>query len=732
MEQTGLDHGSADAARLEGQLPRKRQRVPVACGLCRARKSKCDGLRPKCSSCTTQGTECSYAQAAAFVSSAAVPKSYLDLVEARLAKVERDIHKLNSQFGGISLAPETDASGPDAESWSDVQGSAAGDDRSGSFFSLDATDGVGTIELTDEQDSAYFGPSSNIAFTRALRRALSSFMRDKPTTPASPLSVSRPQSPALRMASDAWLFSNQRPASESHNLPPEAEMVQLIRHYFSDTSLLFPFIHEDTFRATYRVARASNFRRVRQSWLSLLYMVLAIAATTNSQADMDGPTRAARAEAFFTRAKSLSLNQMIAGAGVEITQVMLLMTQFLQGSQRSAKTWMIHGLAVNAAFQLGLQSEEALNKFEPLEREIRLRTWHHCVILDRSLSMTLGRPPSIPEKYVRVPLPRHNGPMQHFVWSTEENSTLFFNATITLYRITQTVIDTLYGCNLGETAVSSTASTANAASSTVQIEQQLLEWESSLTPPLKIVRVEELLQGDGPELPKKLRAIITLRYHNLRILAHRPMLEQLLGVLALSNKTDPRHDANMLWQFGARSITICFQSAEAIIGIVDTATRSASGLLGAWWFSLYFIFNAALAVAAVLLSDQVGHSPETYPTCPPLSIRAERQLQVLNQAIECMPLLDSGNPVLVEKCTKFLSGLVCCLRQGLAATAAGPSLSPAGAAAAADAIGNLSAEGFASVDPQLAGLKFTPDGINSVDFQLLSFLGNDGTRDLFW
>lgn len=325
--------------------------------------------------------------------------------------------------------------------------------------------------------------------------------------------------------------------------------------------------------------------------------------------------------------------------------------------------------------------------------------------------------------------------MQQFVWSNEEVSTLFFNATITLYRITQTVIDSLYGCNLGETPVAGTASTANAASSTVQIEQQLLDWESSLTPPLKLVKVEELSQGGGPELPKRLRAILTLRYHNLRILAHRPILDRLLAVLGLSNKPDLRHDANMLWQFGARSKTICFQSAEAIIGIVDTATRSTGSqgeLLGAWWFSLYFLFNAALAVAAVLLSDQVRCSAtDAYAACPSgSSIPAERQLQVLSQAVGCMPLLDSGNPILVEKCTKFLSGLLYCLRRGLAATtAAGPSSPPAAAAAAE----NFSAEqGFASVDPQLAGMKFTPDGVDSADFHLLSFLNDDGTRDLFW
>ena len=65
---------------------------------------------------------------------------------------------------------------------------------------------------------------------------------------------------------------------------------------------------------------------------------------------------------------------------------MLLMTQYLQGTQRSIKTWAFHGLAVKAAFQLGLHSEQALRRFEPLEREVRIRTWYGCVVLDRYVS----------------------------------------------------------------------------------------------------------------------------------------------------------------------------------------------------------------------------------------------------------------------------------------------------------------------------------------------------------
>lgn len=71
-------------------------------------------------------------------------------------------------------------------------------------------------------------------------------------------------------------------------------------------------------------------------------------------------------------------------------QVMLLMTQYLQGTQRSIKTWAIHGLAVKGAFQLGLHSEQVLQRFGPLEREIRRRVWYGCVVLDRFADLLLS------------------------------------------------------------------------------------------------------------------------------------------------------------------------------------------------------------------------------------------------------------------------------------------------------------------------------------------------------
>ncbi|KXJ93613.1 hypothetical protein Micbo1qcDRAFT_161608, partial [Microdochium bolleyi] len=56
------------------------------------------------------------------------------------------------------------------------------------------------------------------------------------------------------------------------------------------------------------------------------------------------------------------------------------------------------------AIGLGLQSSRAPDGLTELELEVRRRTWYGCVQMDMTVSMTLGRPPSI---YMTedVPLP---------------------------------------------------------------------------------------------------------------------------------------------------------------------------------------------------------------------------------------------------------------------------------------------------------------------------------------
>ncbi|OBT95519.1 hypothetical protein VE01_05251 [Pseudogymnoascus verrucosus] len=73
------------------RVKRKRLRVPVACFSCRALKTKCDGNKPVCSTCSSNGGDCQYSSSGISTSSAVVMvnQQYLHSLEERLAKLER-------------------------------------------------------------------------------------------------------------------------------------------------------------------------------------------------------------------------------------------------------------------------------------------------------------------------------------------------------------------------------------------------------------------------------------------------------------------------------------------------------------------------------------------------------------------------------------------------------------------------------------------------------------------
>jgi hypothetical protein len=68
--------------------------------------------------------------------------------------------------------------------------------------------------------------------------------------------------------------------------------------------------------------------------------------------------------------------------------MLLLTSMYLQGTEHSVATWNVHGLAVKAAYQLGLHSPDALQQYSMPKRELRKRVWYGCVVFDRWASQT--------------------------------------------------------------------------------------------------------------------------------------------------------------------------------------------------------------------------------------------------------------------------------------------------------------------------------------------------------
>ncbi|KAF2755031.1 hypothetical protein EJ05DRAFT_503342 [Pseudovirgaria hyperparasitica] len=670
MSDTSSRAASKKADGDDGQeQPNKRRRIALACSACRARKSRCDGARPKCGLCRDLGFECTYVQAASSTN-VIVGKEYFSSLEDRVQHIEdtldgfrTSINDLNLNITGRPVKPDVPRTAePDNDHMMEPD-TAVGDDQINEVFALG--DGFRAME----QETGFFGPSSNIAFLRHIAKAVGKVKKapNQLPTPASVesdnldggvLEIQRPGSPIRQV------FHTQR--IDVFTLPSNQETLGYIERYFDDPGFLYPFLHKPTFLATYHEMRKRDPREVPRTWLGLLNVVMTMATATKQPFDRNSSNSEERfkeAEKFFKRGMMLCQRPMMRGTSVEVVQFCLLASMYLQGSQKSIEAWTIHGLAVKAAFQLGLHSREASHKYTGMQRALRSRAWFGCVLVDRTLSMTFGRPAAIPDDYIRVdlpePWPEYEPPSAN---RTVKDSTIFMNMTIQLYRYMWQAIDELYQKNLGSDMPLPLQQTV---ASMLRIDNDMSTWEEALPSHLRL-RSSQTIALDMHKPPmhhvatsdERLSFLLTLRYHNVRLLIHRPLLAKFLDVCAISG--GDATEIAILNQHGAASLHVNIRSAAEIIESIHAAAHSASKrpTLGAWWFSLYYTFNAAL----VLFASLVVVRPENLDAPPVTEETITLAKESLGKALEIMAVLDKGN-VMVDRCAQYLGPLVAFINQ---------------------------------------------------------------------
>lgn len=367
-------------------------------------------------------------------------------------------------------------------------------------------------------------------------------------------------------------------------LPHESQVLELAQDYFGNTGYLFPYIHADTFFKVYQGMKEDDFRSVNMSWLALFNMIMANAMCSRTDDRVSFDDRVSASEVFYQRAVGLTNQRNMQGTNLEMVQYLLLMAQYLQGTQRTVLTYAVHGQAVRSAFQIGLQSEEVNKRFPPLEQEARKRTWFACMLLDRTLSMTFGRPGSVPDRYIRMEHPKHiHEWTNHYVPAAEPTLCLdFYNATIDLYRTTWNVIDILYGQNLGKNGANE--ETSALIQYVVRFEQDLDDWVARLPEALKPVPHDWM---GGPSNAARLRTILSMRYFNLKCLLHRPIVMKLLdnGGRDFDTRREETESFNemLVWQ----SVSSIVDSSTRIITLLSRL-GSQKASVGAYWFSLYY------------------------------------------------------------------------------------------------------------------------------------------------
>ena len=601
-----------------------------------------------------------------------MPKDYVSGLEDRLKVVERMMERHDNLLTGHLAACGRPRSIDTGRSIPDLPSRDGGIRLDASRLEdgdADApTDGMG-ITFVDERSSAFFGESSNITFVRHLLRAAEntkhedsgrkiSSVHDDPQTEHHVMEVAGELSPLT-------CEIDQRLDASATVLPSADEMEQLMSVYFDIYGLLFPFLHEPTFMQIYNDFKASGFRKVSRTWLGVLNMIFAMASNIDRKTTPSAKERFEKAHTFYSRAIALCSAASRRTVTLDIVHYLLLVVLYLQGTQRSIQTWSIHGLLVRTAIALGLHCDYAAQRVSPIQQEIRRRTWHTMYCLDKVLSVTFGRPGAITEDLMRIPLPMSWPATPNAASSpgTKQDIADFLGYSVRLYQIMGKSVAQQYNNNIGASGFEMDELTSIQVAG--EIRAELRRWLSDLPESLSICEV------DSPELiqtskQNKLRTILTLRYHNMNILIHRPLLSAVLRYLAA---IDPKSAEPLPYkaQLSMAEANECIASSQSTISIIHhvlTNVESKDNNLGVWFFTLYYCKYPTLAPEKQTLADSRPVFTATMMLCSHMLWAQHGGVHngqaiiatdcgFMKKAIEALRKLDDKNP-LVQLCLKYI------------------------------------------------------------------------------
>ena len=380
------------------------------------------------------------------------------------------------------------------------------------------------VASVDPQDKSYFGESSAFDFMTKL-----SSPEGDPTKGL--VAAAQRQGPGSVAASSLAMSSPSGPIFEGLVLGPGTEELfglphrfvadRLVDAYFKFRHPMNSYLHEETFRRRYArlwLSEELGGEEATENNLAWFGLVDLIFAFGSDHVQVAGRPSVDRAR-LFKRAKTLVFAGLLQAGSIELVQALLLMGQYLHGSLELNNCWTVVGLAIRMAQGLGLHLEAGNFTSDIIEQEVRKRVWWSCFIIDRVLSMKVGRPPTIhdgPGIKVGMPLAvddeylsTREGEIP--VQPPEIPSKLdFMNQVIPQCRLLERICETLYNEGQVEDSKQRLTNLPKLLTMSIQLDGELVTWQQTLPAHL---RADSEVPGWHFDLQ---RNTLLLRYATLR------------------------------------------------------------------------------------------------------------------------------------------------------------------------------------------------------------------------
>ncbi|CAG7981568.1 unnamed protein product [Penicillium nalgiovense] len=386
--------------------PGARLRCRRACDSCKRRKQKCNGEQP-CTICVQRHkeSECHFSDRPARLLKPDAKDSTMLLSERMAASPQRE-----TAMDRLLNSLEDQGMNIERQEKDEKEGTAP-------------VPKVARLLRDGQGKFMYIGDSASLSFLQSLRRVVTS-------------SIGRCEFTEDNSRHSMLEAFQSNPSAQPGALvtpPSNDEAQRLARQFVLATSPLLDLFDLEEFHP--RLANwVANPSGDEDTVSSIFYLVLAIGAQVS---DIDQTV----AEQYFGSGRQLAFSAFQETPSISTIQSYILVSMYMLGACRRNGAFMNLGIALRAAYAVGIHRKDANALFCGRERRARERVWKSLRMMDLFLSASLGRPPATSDYDYDI---REDalvlGESQHHLTAGQQVSA----AVISLCRIFERILTDVY------------------------------------------------------------------------------------------------------------------------------------------------------------------------------------------------------------------------------------------------------------------------------------------------